>query len=71
MVIAVAMVYLKETIGCDLQVVCSPDDEPPGRPITMQESFAFTLYPDGEFDVEYDYNKPENYEEADELVAGE
>jgi hypothetical protein len=32
---------------------------------------AFTLYPDGRFDVEYDYNKPENYAEADELLAGE
>ena len=32
---------------------------------------VFTLYPDGRFDVEYDYNKPENYDEADELVAGE
>lgn len=31
---------------------------------------AFTLYPDGKFDIEYDYNKPEDYEETDELVGG-
>lgn len=34
-------------------------------------AIAFTLYPDGKFDVENDYNKPENYEDAGESVAGE
>jgi hypothetical protein len=29
---------------------------------------TFTLYPDGKFYVEYDYNKPEGYEETDETV---
>ncbi|WP_139214122.1 hypothetical protein [Atopomonas hussainii] len=27
----------------------------------------FTLYPDGRFNVEYDYNKPDDYEESDSL----
>lgn len=31
----------------------------------------FTLYPDGRFEVEYDYNKPEGYEETDELITGD
>jgi len=30
---------------------------------------TFTLYPDGKFNVEYDYNKPPNYEEDDDEVA--
>jgi hypothetical protein len=28
----------------------------------------FTLYPDGKFDTEFDYNKPEDYEETDETI---
>jgi hypothetical protein len=28
----------------------------------------FTLYPDGKFTIEYDYNKPEGYEETDETI---
>lgn len=31
----------------------------------------FTLYPDGRFEIEYDYNKPEGYEETDELITGD
>lgn len=31
----------------------------------------FTLYPDGRFEVEYDYNKPEGYEETDDLITGD
>lgn len=32
---------------------------------------TFTLYPDGKFEIEYDYDKPEDYEETDELITGE
>lgn len=31
----------------------------------------FTLYPNGKFNIEYDYDKPEGYEETDESVSGE
>lgn len=30
---------------------------------------TFTLYHDGRFNIEYDYNKPEGYEEADETIS--
>lgn len=30
---------------------------------------TFTLYPDGKFNIEYDYNKPEGYEESDETIS--
>lgn len=30
---------------------------------------TFTLYPDGKFKIEYDYNKPEGYEESDETIS--
>lgn len=29
---------------------------------------TFTLYPDGKFNIEYDYNKPEGYEGTDETI---
>lgn len=29
---------------------------------------TFTLYPDGKFNIEYDYTKPEGYEETDNTV---
>lgn len=29
---------------------------------------TFTLHPDGKFNIEYDYNKPEGYEETEEGV---
>ncbi|MBN7822463.1 MULTISPECIES: hypothetical protein [Gammaproteobacteria] len=29
----------------------------------------FTLYPDGKFNIEYDYSKPEDYEETDDIVG--
>ncbi len=32
---------------------------------------TFTLYPDGKFNIEYDYNKPEGYEETDETISGD
>lgn len=32
---------------------------------------TFTLYPDGKFNIEYDYNKPEDYQETDEAITGE
>ncbi|NSL54559.1 antitoxin YezG family protein [Uliginosibacterium aquaticum] len=32
---------------------------------------TFTLYPDGKFNIEYDYNKPEDYEETDEVISGD
>lgn len=31
----------------------------------------FTLFPDGKFNVEYNYNKPDDYEESDETITGE
>lgn len=31
---------------------------------------TFTLYPDGKFEIEYDYDKPEDYEETDEVITG-
>lgn len=30
----------------------------------------FTLYPNGKFEIEYDYNKPEDYEESDDIILG-
>ncbi len=32
---------------------------------------TFTLYPNGKFNIEYDYNKPEDYEETDEVITGD
>ena len=32
---------------------------------------VFTLYPEGRFEIEFDYNKPEGYEETDEVITGE
>lgn len=32
---------------------------------------TFTLYPDGKFAIEYDYDKPEDYEETDEVITRE
>ena len=32
---------------------------------------TFTLYPTGKFNIEYDYEKPEDYEESDELISGD
>ena len=32
---------------------------------------TFMLYPTGKFKIEYDYDKPEDYEESDELISGE
>lgn len=29
---------------------------------------SFTLYPTGKFNIEYDYNKPDGYEETDETI---
>lgn len=29
---------------------------------------TFTLRPDGKFDLQYDYNKPQGYEETDETI---
>lgn len=31
---------------------------------------TFTLYPTGKFNIDYDYNKPEDYEESDEQITG-
>lgn len=31
---------------------------------------TFTLYPNGKFEIEYDYDKPEDYEESDEVITG-
>ena len=30
---------------------------------------TFTLFPDGKFKIEYDYNKPDDYEETDETIT--
>ncbi|MEO8121767.1 MAG: hypothetical protein ABI606_20895, partial [Rhodoferax sp.] len=30
---------------------------------------TFTLYPSGKFKIDYDYNKPEGYEETDETIS--
>lgn len=32
---------------------------------------TFTLFPDGKFNIEYDYNKPDGYEETDEVITGD
>jgi len=32
---------------------------------------TFTLYPDGKFEIKYNYDKPEDYEETDEVITGE
>ncbi|WFF39055.1 hypothetical protein LU290_02150 [Moraxella nasibovis] len=31
----------------------------------------FTLYPDGKFEIEYDYDKPDDYEESDDIILGD
>lgn len=31
----------------------------------------FTLYPNGKFKIEYDYNKPDDYEESDGIISGD
>lgn len=31
----------------------------------------FTLYPDGRFEIEYDYDKPDDYEESDDIISGD
>lgn len=31
----------------------------------------FTLYPNGKFEIEYDYNKPKDYEETSEVITGD
>lgn len=32
---------------------------------------TFTLYPTGKFAIEYDYDKPEGYEETDDVITGD
>ncbi|MFD0914082.1 hypothetical protein [Methylophilus luteus] len=32
---------------------------------------TFTLFPDGKIKIEYDYNKPAEYEDTDEVITGE
>ena len=32
---------------------------------------TFTLWPNGKFKIEYDYDKPEGYEESDEVITGD
>lgn len=32
---------------------------------------TFTLHPNGKFDINYDYEKPEGYEEIDEIITGD
>ncbi|MFC0821376.1 hypothetical protein [Moraxella marmotae] len=32
---------------------------------------VFTLYPDGKFEIEYDYNKPKDYDESDDTIFGD
>jgi hypothetical protein len=32
---------------------------------------TFTLYPTGKFEIDYDYNKPEDYDDSDETITGE
>lgn len=32
---------------------------------------TFTLYPDGKFKIEYDYEKPEGYEESNDVITGD
>lgn len=32
---------------------------------------TFTLWPNGKFEIEYDYNKPDNYDDTDELISGD
>lgn len=32
---------------------------------------TFNLFPTGKFNIEYDYNKPEGYEETDEVISGD
>lgn len=34
-------------------------------------ALTFTLYPDGKFNIDYDYNKPEGYEESDDVITGD
>ena len=30
---------------------------------------TFTLYPDGKFKIDFDYNKPDGYEETEETIS--
>ena len=34
-------------------------------------SIIFSLFSDGKFEIEYDYNKPDDYEESDEIISGD
>lgn len=34
-------------------------------------SIVFSLFSDGKFQIEYDYNKPDDYEESDEVISGD
>lgn len=31
----------------------------------------FTLYPNGKFEIDYDYDKPKDYEETDDIITGD
>jgi len=37
---------------------------------TVFGGLTFILYPNGKFNIEYDYNKPEGDEETDETITG-
>ena len=49
--------------------------EPPnslnGDNYVDKHRLTFTLYHDGKFEIEYDYNTPEDYEETDEVITVE
>lgn len=32
---------------------------------------TFTLYPTGKFNIEYDYNQPQGYNETDDIITGD
>lgn len=32
---------------------------------------TFTLWPSGKFNIEYDYNKPDDYDDTDDLISGD
>lgn len=34
-------------------------------------SIVFSLFSDGKFQIEYDYNKPDDYEESDGIISGD
>lgn len=71
------LVFLKESIDETKYVESTEDAALYLRDDLLRTTGAriwgltFTLYPNGKFNLEYDYNKPEGYEETDDIITGD